>query len=295
MRSAPSNNTSLWDQNFRLASRPRPSFIEEINQPFNYRLSRSTPMKRTASQAYPEKYAAAKRRRAESQRIAMYRALPRGRGVSNTSLQRGSTSEIKSVDIVNPAGGNAQAFFACNNLVSIVPLNLTTQGSAAWQRNGRKIHLKSLNIRGFVNQIRATVAEDDFVRMFIVYDKQANGALPSIQDLLRDQVNAAGDSNFSGTTSNLNLNNRDRFEMIRDWQWWLPATNAATPAQNTKELSFKAFIPLGGRETTYRAESTPGVIGDIATGSLLLVTFGNRNSTEEGYGITLSARLRFYD
>lgn len=295
----PGDNTSLWDLNFKHASRPRPPFIEEFNNPRSYSYSRLTKLNtmKRARDAYPEKYEAAKRRRMQSRQASLYRSLPRGRPVSNTALQRAAAQEIKSVDVVNPNGTGVAGVWTLNTTATITALNLITSGSASWQRVGRKVHLKSVHIRGYVN-IGNPVAQEDYGRMMVVYDKQPNGALPTIQDILLDQINSGTDVSLSQRLSGINLNNRDRFEILRDQQFWLPPTanTSFTLAPGVAfPMTIKMFIDLKGRETTYRADSSPGVIGDISTGSLLLITFGNYASGTEGYNLALTSRVRFYD
>jgi hypothetical protein len=208
--------------------------------------------------------------------------------------------EIKSCDVIAPNGGGTQANFTFNTTDQLTCINLLTTGSSSWNRIGRKVSLKSVHVQGYFNPTtNGNVAYAQFARMLIIYDKQPNGSLPSISDVLRDQVNSATDSNVTLVSSGLNLNNKDRFEIIADERWILPGVTAAQTTGITTatcdEMHFEVYRKLKGREVHFKADSSPGVIGDIATGSLILITFGSLVSGYEPWNAQLSARVRFSD
>jgi len=208
--------------------------------------------------------------------------------------------EIKAVDVVGTAGTNTQAAFTLNTTAQFTCLNLLTAGSSAWNRIGRKVSLKSVFLQGYTSPTgSANAIELQFARIMIVYDKQPNGALPALADVLRDQANLATDSNVTLITSGLNLNNKDRFEIIADERLALPGPNAAvTPgvvSATCDSMHVEIYRKLGNREVHYKADSSPGVIGDLATGSLFLLTFGDNASGNEAWGLTASIRLRYSD
>lgn len=205
----------------------------------------------------------------------------------------GPGPEVKSVDIVNPNLSNVLGNFSLNTTVVLTPLNTLFPGSARWQRIGRKINLKSLEITGHLVPI-ASVAFPSWARIMVVYDKQPNGALPTIDDILLSQVTAATDSNVSTVLSMINLNNRERFEIIRDMKFKVGPTNSANyPDCYDGGKAITSYIPLGNRETVYKADA--GSIGDIATGSLLFITFGNQASGAAPFVFQGTLRLRYLD
>lgn len=210
--------------------------------------------------------------------------------------------EVKSVDVVGPLGTNVVALFPMNTTPTIVALNLITPGSSAWNRIGRKCSMKSIHFQGWLQDTASQYAQPSFGRIMIVYDKQPNGSLPTIQDILLSQANSAADSNVSSLYSGLNLNNKERFEVIMDRRMALPAYNTNTaaitgisPSCTVDYQHINVFHRLGNRETHYKADSSPGVIGDIATGSLFLVSFGNVPSGSEPYALSGTFRLRYTD
>nr|WAE43108.1 MAG: capsid protein [Cressdnaviricota sp.] len=219
--------------------------------------------------------------------------------------QSRSGGEIKSVDIINP-NPNAQssssvatpATFPLNSTVSITLLNGITIGSSAWNRVGRKLSLKSVHLVMNPIIVNASTAVQ-YARIAIVYDKQTNGALPSYDDMFRDNINASTDCSTSSVVfsyAGINLNNRDRFEIIADKRFMFPSSDTANFINTSQQLQcYEYFYKLGDRETHYKADSAPGVIGDVATGSLLLVTWGNVAAGSEAYGVQIHARIRYTD
>lgn len=209
--------------------------------------------------------------------------------------------EIKSLDTIAPNAGVTQAGFTCNATASLVVLNPVTIGSSMWNRVGRKISLKSIRIRGqFLQTGHNDMQSGQYARLTLIYDKQPNGALPSISDVFQDQVNSASDSHATYPNSGVNLNNRDRFEVIADEQWYLSGGNQSTSTAGVmtataKSMEINLFRKLKGRETHFKADSSPGVIGDLATGSLVLITQGDIASGDEPWQMNLACRLRYSD
>jgi len=213
--------------------------------------------------------------------------------------------EIKGIDITNATTPTTNTLVAwtLNSTPKISPLNLITIGSSAWNRIGRKVSLKSVRVRGFItttgNANALTVPS--YHRFLIIYDKQPNGALPVLGDIFLDQSSVAADSSVSLVTSGLNLNNRDRFEIIMDKQHVLGPITAGGANENAGFTDGDAFgcvdwfYKLKNRETHYKADSSPAVIGDISTGCLFMVTFANYAAGGECYAFNASIRLRYSD
>lgn len=201
--------------------------------------------------------------------------------------------ELKSLDL-------PLAQYNLNTTAVLTPLNLIRVGSTFCNRIGRKIEMQSLRVSGRLDAIR-TIADGEYLRVMIVYDRQANGALPAIADVLQttDQATANTTTSYSG----INLNNRDRFVILRDERIVTPAvtytagveTNVGIIDPVHRLTNFDWYIKLKGMLTQYKADSAPAVIGDIATGSLLLITFGDQASGSEGFSIALESRLRYLD
>lgn len=221
----------------------------------------------------------------EAQR-AMPRALP-------ANFQP-TGEEIKAIDIPaasytfrTPAGGS-----------NIILLNGIQTGTGFFNRIGARIEMKSLKMRGTVTQGATSVQM--MARVIIVYDRQPTGALPVITDILqsRDQTGAATTTGGS----EINLDNRDRFTIIKDHQVFIPSATYAAgvqtngpsyPGGEQQEMDINCFIKLKGLGVHYRSTANPTTIADIATGALYAVFVCT--GTDSSWGAGLSFRLRYND
>lgn len=189
----------------------------------------------------------------------------------------------------------------------ILALNLTSQGNAEQNRNGRKISLKSVLIRWAITVANdPTTAAKDYLRLLLVYDRQPNAALPATADILQDTDKAG--TNSTSAFSGLNLSNADRFKVLRDSSWDIPFAfdsigggggNVSTQTPQvlgdiSRPSSGKWFVKLNGLETHYNS-TNGGTIADVTTGSLLLVTLGLNSSTNYNFALDGQARVRFTD
>lgn len=184
--------------------------------------------------------------------------------------------------------------------VAVVPvlLNAIVNGASIFQRVGNKLNMKSIRVRGVIRNTATAI--QDTGRIVIVYDRQANGSLPAFSDMFQT-VNNAGTTETTGL-SEININNRDRFIILRDKQIVLPAVtftagvltnfgpnNANDGEEN--ELIIDEFIKLKGLQSTYR--SAGGGIADIASGSLFMYFLSQQDTAK--WTATYTTRLRYYD
>lgn len=202
--------------------------------------------------------------------------------------------ELNAVDLPS-------AVYVLNSTGSVTPLNLIRAGSTYVNRTGRRIEMQSIRISGLIEPVpRTNTGNNDYVRIIVVYDRQTNGANPLIADVLATTDQAA--TNTTTSFSGLNLNNRDRFQILMDYRCDLPSyTNTAGSItavglqDQQKEYAIDRFIKLRGMLTQFKADSSPAVIGDIATGGLFLITIGTQAAGAEGWQAALETRLRFTD
>lgn len=198
-------------------------------------------------------------------------------------------AELKAFDLNS---GEAAAFDATG---TVTVLNTPLLGTDYFNRIGRKTYMKNLHLRGWVFN-NTTVTATDVGRIVIVYDAQPNGALPVVSDIFQNANSAAATNNLA----NINLNNRQRFTILRDMEVYLPSvTNTAGVLTNRgnedyikQSFLIDEFIKLRGMETVYNSVDG-GTIADITSGSLLLVTFANNAS--EDWAFQFGTRLRYYD
>jgi len=232
-------------------------------------------------------------------------SISRGGLQSVTASMPATRSEVKALDIPISTA-------ALNGTGSIIGLNFIRAGSSFFNRIGRKIELKNLQLECRLQLVDDAAGRNPplaYNRIIVVYDRQTNGAFPAIQDVLQD-VDQAG-TNSTDVMSEINLNNRERFTILRDWRFLTPdcstqqvgagnmqMANSTTFPDSMGEQSnglWKFFIPLKGLNTQYKADSAPAVIGDIATGGLYLITFGSLTAGVEAFELLYSTRLRYWD
>jgi len=186
--------------------------------------------------------------------------------------------EMKTIDTVQ----TATTFTTAGTTVL---LNGAAAGTDFTSRIGRKIKVMSVQFRGSISP--GTL--DNNCRVIIFYDKQPNGGgLPAVADLILNHSAGAG----STATDFMNLNNRDRFMILKDMvvpvgRISTTATQAVagSPSQHAVNIYKKVTL-----ETIYNA--TGATAAEIATG-LIGVLF---ISTVAGSGgILWSSRIRFID
>lgn len=205
---------------------------------------------------------------------------------------RATAPEVKCIDI---ASGIININPPATALVSL--LNGVQTGAGFFNRVGARIEMKNLHIRGVLRNGATSI--QDTCRLIVVYDRQPAGALPIFQDMFqtRDQT---GTASVSGE-SEVNLDNRERFTIIRDKQFFLPSTTNAAGVLtngpqypgNDQESDINWFIPLKGLSTIYKSSSNPTTIADISTGALYLVACSVL--TNANWQFNLGTRLRYND
>lgn len=200
-------------------------------------------------------------------------------------------SEIKAVDIPRvditfKQIGGPPTFQLLNGILT---------GSGFFNRVGARIEMKSIHIRAVITFLATSV--QDVNRLIVFYDRQPNGAAPAIADVLQARDNAGAAT--TAAQSEINLDNRERFVILRDKEWFVPSTTVAAgvltngpgyPGDDNL-MHINEFIPLKGLGTHYKAST--GAIGDIATGSLFAVFISQNQGGV--MNCSFNARLRFDD
>lgn len=217
------------------------------------------------------------------------------RGLVPAARHVSRAPELKSMDVAP----NTQVL---NTAANFDVLNAVPVGSAFYNRIGNKISMKSLELRGYIAQTaNAGTGVAEYIRIVILYDAQANGAYPTWADIF---TSYAGDGTTTSTSVDfLNINNRERFKILMD-DTICVTNNANTALTNAtagfadytkNEVNIHRYIRLKNMVCNYKGSTSPGIIGDIATGSLILVTLGNIVSGMEKYNLQWASRLRYYD
>lgn len=202
--------------------------------------------------------------------------------------------DVKNVDVL--AGG-----LAFNNTTSVTTLNALSTGANSYNRIGRKINLRSLQIRGYIYQNQAGAAPaPDVLRWALVYDKQTDGTAPTWA-----QVFTSIDKGAATDTSTMafrNLDNADRFIVLAEefYKVDCPAGAIANnqPAHVASEANAKwfysRFIKLKNIPTQFTAAST-GTVSDIQTGGLFFMTASDLSAANAQYATKFTTRIRYCD
>lgn len=167
--------------------------------------------------------------------------------------------ELKYVDVSATAAGlNTTGVVQC--------INLSAEGDDNTNRDGRQTQNVSVAIRGLIRPEDNTTPAPTLVRVMIVWDRQPNGVLAPLNQILQ---------NATALSFN-NLDNKRRFKIIRDYQFALggmDTTATSSFAQSPTVHSLNDYITLPADMDSYWNTNT-GVIGSLNTGALLLVQVG---------------------
>lgn len=215
----------------------------------------------------------------------------------------GARGETKSVDI--PSAVFNLPFNAGN--LNSQSVTLVQEGASFFNRIGRKIAMKSLQITAKIeSQLGYINTVPELLRYIIFYDKQPNGVAATWNQVVQSYDNAGGVTNsvFDG----MNLDNRDRFVILRDRKIALPGLSAAglgfgVPLGTSEGsvgsdgsdggIVVKEYLKLGNMEVQFNGGNpNPATVAGVNTGNLAIVLQGQTGAQWTLFG---SARLRFTD
>jgi len=189
---------------------------------------------------------------------------------------RRAKDERKVID-VDPAN------YVADTTGSVTLLNGIATGTDFTDRIGRKIRMKSFYIRGVVRPIDATIG-NTLARLIIVYDMQTNGAAPAITDVLKS----------ASPSSQLNMNNRDRFRILIDKQYPIGATSDVATQSFAGSPTVHQIKKYKKLNLEVLFNGTTNAVGSIATGSIYMITIGDQVANNGGQ-FNVSTRIRFED
>lgn len=196
----------------------------------------------------------------------------------NKVIKMGSGPEQKVLD--TPA-----ATYLADTVGSVTLLNSVAQGTDFNQCLGRKYNITQVQVAGYVTAEDTTTFPNK-VKVLVIYDEQPNAGTPVITDFFT----------ASSSVAFMNLNNRDRFKVIAEWEEYIGGIN------NTATQSY-AMGACGANVKIFRkcnlpvirnGASTGGAAANLATGALWLVTIGAVASSNSS-NCNLAARIRFSD
>ena len=189
---------------------------------------------------------ASQRQAAYNRRQASYSRM-RSATPAPQMLLPARTQEIKffDVSITNgtwPLIASATGAEPATAFAGITELNDILQGAGAYQRVGQKVVIKSFAFKCNLELGGAPPVMGNG-RIMIIYDRQPNGAFPSISDILSINVSTA-----PVFTSGINMSKKSRFSILTDQY-----IDLDTDAMGTKTVSlFRNNINLETEYSAYR-------------------------------------------
>jgi len=195
-------------------------------------------------------------------------------GRFNKSGSRPPQAELKFLDTALSFSDDF-TFGIENSCLNVIPQDATASG-----RIGRRVVIKSIQIRGYNYFVPTTTATASaLVNMYLVLDTQANGSPPAATDLFEST---------QLTTSMLNLSNSNRFRILKRWVVAFNSNAGATTAYNNVvkplEFSMKCNIPLEFSGTT-------GVTAEVRSNNLCIIAGAVLQDDKVSFAGT--CRLRF--
>lgn len=200
--------------------------------------------------------------------------------------------EIKQID----SQAVITSFTAASGPPLAIQLNGIATGEGYYNRLGAKIEMQSLRITGYIDPYQTAPGLPSYLRMVIVYDRQANGALPGYTDVFRSVFNSGGEE--SSGMSQLSHVNSSRFKIVYDkviygtgYTTVLMEGNNTTGPEGRNEFLLDLYVPLKGLQTIYKGTSANYT--DITSGGLTIFFIDNNETNKRRAHWT--ARLRYKD
>ncbi len=170
--------------------------------------------------------------------------------------------------------------------------NIVAQGNSQSERIGRKITIRSIRVKGTIKMFAQDQIGDmeQRVRILFVVDSQANGAAPTIDEVL----NFAG---VLGINSFRDLANVRRYRVIYDRVFDLPVMGVAAdgistflniPTSKGWGFSKKMHLPI-----EYDSSSTTGSLSTQRSNNIF--SFAIAENTNESPFVSFVFRIRYSD
>jgi len=273
-------------------------------------------MKRRLSQTdFKAKQQGAAKRRADRQLATQLGFLSpivggqRARAPANLRITRqlNSQNTLPEMKWIDRAGDITFDGVAANNAAVGVPINWLQRGTATWNRIGRKVNWKTMEVHccltvndgpvGTWPVLPRSVGAHN-LRVAVIYDKEPTGTVPNYNTIFDNR------SNLGVTTSSVmampNGDEKERFVILRDKIVYVPqcefAANAAGALNQLEGLddnvglnaaffpkdeegrdasSWHWYINLANLISTFSGDSAAVSIGDFAAGAIYIVTFAS--------------------
>lgn len=199
------------------------------------------------------------------------------------ALLAGPRRELKAVDSVDATPRTLVAVASVAGAASMATgmtiINGSNAGDASFEHIGKNASGRSLALECEFSQPQ-TDASASTVRLMVIYDRQPNGAYPSIGDLLADNASAPV------FDSAINIGYRERFAVLRDCQFTLDTATGLT-------RHYETFIK---RPLDINYIGTSNAIASVGSGAIYLVSFFLQLlGTTAPIMVSRHSRFRYFD
>jgi len=201
-------------------------------------------------------------------------------GRFNKNSAAKSAPELKFLDT---AISLTQDFTFGNEVTS---LNVIPQDATASGRIGRKVVVKSIQLRGVLQYTPgASTTGSVAVKLAIVLDKQCNGVAATISEIFTSNL---------VSTAMVNLANSERFVILKQWHVTICSTAGVQTAfgSDNKWIDWyqKVDIPI-----EYDATAATGALATIRSNNLCLVAGCDTADGDDDIAFVGTCRLRYSD
>lgn len=209
--------------------------------------------------------------------LRAFKSRKAAQSLSKYVNRQGLSPEIKYIDVTDTSDVSGNGGYTL--------LNGCVAGTGNNQRLGRKIQMTSVSIKCMFASEVADLTGMDYDctewKVALVYDKQANATgITSYANVYAQQ------GNIYTALAMRNLDNIDRFDVLKEWQGVLCSAGP-------NGMLIDEYVPI--RLDTRYDSSVVGDITDIVSGALYLV-YGSGATTAGTYpGIKFVSRVRFID
>lgn len=187
---------------------------------------------------------------------------------------------------------------------------LVPPGSAAWQRNGRKVFPRSIRIYGSAIHVYAPQATTgdligNTLRMVVVWDSNPNGgatvagggaAIPSFDTIFGSTTQAG----TVGTTflDPIKFSEPDRFKILRDLKIASSPEATSFATGTTLEVQQRFIIDEyfsfpRGTSILFGGQSNPCTIADVQAGACYIIFRASNSDATNFWNIPSSTKVRF--
>lgn len=162
-------------------------------------------------------------------------------------------------------------------------LCLIQTGDTLNNRDGAVVQVKSLQLRfQFVFTPGASASASALFTIYVILDRQANGAAAAVTDVL---------TSTNCNTALGNVPNQYRFKVLRKLQFALPSQAGVTTAYNNVVVGHEEYIKFN-TPIELRYTASTGAISDLASNNIFLIA-GANTASDDLINVAGTARLRF--